>query len=714
MIRSASPRRLAAAASTLAVVSASEPASSGSDTSTALAAPIASAVRSPDISPFGAIDTRLTSPPPAVVDELQRHLDAVAVGLVEDQLAVTLERVVRGIQLARLRRIGDLLDADDHVHGALIVTDDLRFPQSRRPRSPIPAPRRAAGTVVRLADPAGRELVRVVGDGPQHRRRAPPAEPRPRRRARRDQPPRPRHPLRPRRRPARRRRGRRLRRRRHAQRGGDRHRRHRHRARRAARRVDERVRPHDRAAQRPGRRRRAARRRHRRRRLPPDRARPGQRAVLLLPHRRRLRRRGRRGGRAAGVAEALARPPAVHHRRRSRRGSAATTAGTRTSGSRPTERVVDDGYFSIVLNTNPYTYLGNRPLDLSHAATLDRGLVVVTFRTMRARTILALARRRAARRRRRAERPRRRADRPRPPRDRARDAVPVPARRRLPRRDRPPRVPPRPRRRPAGLPRWSARSEIRSLRARSAAASDSAERSTCDPSARAPRLGVARRGRRRIDVGDVGDDAVDAATARATSAQRVVARPGVDEEAGVVAALDLLGGDGRLPRVHARCGRAPRRRRRSSASTSERQPRRRHASDRAAGSGRRWPAGTTRSASARRRARRASASTSTATRSSRIEVGLARVVLDLDVDPQRRRRRRAPRRASARTPAAPATASSTMTRPSLTRASWWTTRTPSAVRRTSSSTPSAPTIDGQLERRDRVLRAPAATRPGGR
>jgi diacylglycerol kinase family enzyme len=53
------------------------------------------------------------------------------------------------------------------------------------------------------------------------------------------------------------------------------------------------------------------------------------------------------------------------------------------------ERVVDDGYFSIVLNTNPYTYLGNRPLDLSHAATLDRGLVVLTFRTMRARTILA-------------------------------------------------------------------------------------------------------------------------------------------------------------------------------------------------------------------------------------------------------------------------------------------------------------------------------------
>ncbi|MEZ5252014.1 MAG: diacylglycerol kinase family protein [Ilumatobacteraceae bacterium] len=43
---------------------------------------------------------------------------------------------------------------------------------------------------------------------------------------------------------------------------------------------------------------------------------------------------------------------------------------------------VPDGWFTIVLNTNPYTYLGNRPLDLSPAATLDRGLVAVTFRTI--------------------------------------------------------------------------------------------------------------------------------------------------------------------------------------------------------------------------------------------------------------------------------------------------------------------------------------------
>jgi diacylglycerol kinase family enzyme len=44
--------------------------------------------------------------------------------------------------------------------------------------------------------------------------------------------------------------------------------------------------------------------------------------------------------------------------------------------------VVDDGYLSICLNTNPYTYLGNRPLDLASEATLERGLAMVTLRTL--------------------------------------------------------------------------------------------------------------------------------------------------------------------------------------------------------------------------------------------------------------------------------------------------------------------------------------------
>jgi diacylglycerol kinase family enzyme len=44
--------------------------------------------------------------------------------------------------------------------------------------------------------------------------------------------------------------------------------------------------------------------------------------------------------------------------------------------------VVDDAYLSICLNTNPYTYLGNIPLDLAPEATLDRGLAMVTLRTL--------------------------------------------------------------------------------------------------------------------------------------------------------------------------------------------------------------------------------------------------------------------------------------------------------------------------------------------
>lgn len=48
-----------------------------------------------------------------------------------------------------------------------------------------------------------------------------------------------------------------------------------------------------------------------------------------------------------------------------------------------------DGFFTIVLNTNPYTYLGNRPLDLSPAARLDAPLVAITFTAMRAPAMLA-------------------------------------------------------------------------------------------------------------------------------------------------------------------------------------------------------------------------------------------------------------------------------------------------------------------------------------
>jgi diacylglycerol kinase family enzyme len=42
-----------------------------------------------------------------------------------------------------------------------------------------------------------------------------------------------------------------------------------------------------------------------------------------------------------------------------------------------------DSTFAILLNTNPYTYLGNRPFDLVPEATLERGLASVTFRSLR-------------------------------------------------------------------------------------------------------------------------------------------------------------------------------------------------------------------------------------------------------------------------------------------------------------------------------------------
>lgn len=61
---------------------------------------------------------------------------------------------------------------------------------------------------------------------------------------------------------------------------------------------------------------------------------------------------------------------------------------TGTSAGDSTGTTTVDSYFTIVLNTNPYTYLGNRPLDLSPAASLDRGLVAVSFRTMTARAVL--------------------------------------------------------------------------------------------------------------------------------------------------------------------------------------------------------------------------------------------------------------------------------------------------------------------------------------
>jgi diacylglycerol kinase family enzyme len=52
------------------------------------------------------------------------------------------------------------------------------------------------------------------------------------------------------------------------------------------------------------------------------------------------------------------------------------------------EPAIADGYFTICLNTNPYTFLGNRAVSLSPETTIDGGLGVVTFRSLRLPTLV--------------------------------------------------------------------------------------------------------------------------------------------------------------------------------------------------------------------------------------------------------------------------------------------------------------------------------------
>ena len=46
------------------------------------------------------------------------------------------------------------------------------------------------------------------------------------------------------------------------------------------------------------------------------------------------------------------------------------------------DTVVDDGYFALAINKDPYTFLGSRPLEIAPEATFDRGLAAVTLRTL--------------------------------------------------------------------------------------------------------------------------------------------------------------------------------------------------------------------------------------------------------------------------------------------------------------------------------------------
>ncbi|MGY6501322.1 MAG: diacylglycerol/lipid kinase family protein [Acidimicrobiales bacterium] len=52
---------------------------------------------------------------------------------------------------------------------------------------------------------------------------------------------------------------------------------------------------------------------------------------------------------------------------------------------------VEDGYFGVCMNTDPYTFLGNRPFRLAPRATLDTGLSVITVRSLGAWPLIRLA-----------------------------------------------------------------------------------------------------------------------------------------------------------------------------------------------------------------------------------------------------------------------------------------------------------------------------------
>jgi diacylglycerol kinase family enzyme len=55
------------------------------------------------------------------------------------------------------------------------------------------------------------------------------------------------------------------------------------------------------------------------------------------------------------------------------------------------QTVIDDGYFAVLMNTNPYTFLGDRPFNLAPAANLDGPLTAVVLRSLGASVLLRLA-----------------------------------------------------------------------------------------------------------------------------------------------------------------------------------------------------------------------------------------------------------------------------------------------------------------------------------
>ncbi|MDP9452048.1 MAG: diacylglycerol kinase family lipid kinase [Actinomycetota bacterium] len=56
----------------------------------------------------------------------------------------------------------------------------------------------------------------------------------------------------------------------------------------------------------------------------------------------------------------------------------------------PGNTVVDDAYFAVCANTDPYTFMGKRPLHLAPDATFDRGLALFTLRSLSLATIVSV------------------------------------------------------------------------------------------------------------------------------------------------------------------------------------------------------------------------------------------------------------------------------------------------------------------------------------
>lgn len=57
----------------------------------------------------------------------------------------------------------------------------------------------------------------------------------------------------------------------------------------------------------------------------------------------------------------------------------------------PGATVIDDAYFALCSNTDPYTFMGKRPLHVAPDATFDRGLTMFSLRSMSLGTLLGVA-----------------------------------------------------------------------------------------------------------------------------------------------------------------------------------------------------------------------------------------------------------------------------------------------------------------------------------